>query len=137
MNVRTDQPLRTVSRAAPGRDADARRDVGVGHLEHLLTVPTATVRGFAGAVADALHDGVLPYADRMRLLKRAERLGIGRFDANLIIASVRARLADTPPTFTLVGEIEPASSPTHRRLPALVVIATVQAIIIALAVALF
>lgn len=67
----------------------------VGHLEHVLRVPAAIVHGFAEAVADALVAGVLPYADRQRLLRRAARLGIGRFDANLIIASVQHRESPT------------------------------------------
>lgn len=69
----------------------------MGHLEHVLTVPPAIVRGYANAVADSLVAGVLPYADRDRLLRRAARLGIGRFDANLIIASVQHRSSDDRP----------------------------------------
>jgi hypothetical protein len=74
-------------RAGPG----PRPAVQVGHLEHVLTIEPAIVRGFAEAVADSLQGGVLPYSDRQRLLRRAARLGIGRFDANLIIASVQHR----------------------------------------------
>ena len=83
-----------------GHAAQATRPVvQVGHLEHVLTIAPAIVRGFAQAVADSLQDGVLPYADRQRLLRRATRLGIGRFDANLIIASVQHRqpARDAPP----------------------------------------
>ncbi len=44
---------------------------------------------FAGLVAARLNDGTLRYSVRRRLLQHAENRGIGRFEANLIIATVQ------------------------------------------------
>lgn len=60
-------------------------------LEHVLTVDAAIVRGFARAAADHLANGPMTLADRDRLLGRGERLGLGRFDANLVLAVVERR----------------------------------------------
>jgi len=54
----------------------------------LVDVDGAVVRGFARAVGDQLDIGPLTLATRDRLLGRAQRLGIKRFDANLIVAAV-------------------------------------------------
>ena len=43
---------------------------------------------FAGMVRQSLDGPILRYSQRAALLKEAGRLGVGRFDANLIIASV-------------------------------------------------
>jgi hypothetical protein len=44
-------------------------------------------------IMDRIRNGVLTYSDRLELLDEAEKLGIGRFDANLIIAAVQHRHA--------------------------------------------
>jgi hypothetical protein len=49
----------------------------------------AAVHVFAQIVEANLCGPLLSYSARQRLLAEAERLGIGRFDANLIIASVQ------------------------------------------------
>jgi hypothetical protein len=49
---------------------------------------------FAASVAAALESGTLRYSRRLRLLREAARLGIERFEANLIIAMVEHRLRD-------------------------------------------
>jgi hypothetical protein len=49
---------------------------------------------FAHEVEDALEAGELRYSVRLELLKRAAHFGIGRFDANLIIAMVQNRVAE-------------------------------------------
>ena len=46
---------------------------------------------FAEEVQSVLTAGVLRYSDRRRLLQSAGRRGIGRFEANLIIAAVQHR----------------------------------------------
>jgi len=46
---------------------------------------------FAGLVPQHLDGPVLCYEDRQSLLEAARRLGIGRFEANLIIAAVQHR----------------------------------------------
>jgi hypothetical protein len=45
--------------------------------------------GFAQLVAQELEGPVLRYSKRQELLREAERRGIGRFEANLIIAAVQ------------------------------------------------
>ncbi|HMO25477.1 MAG TPA: hypothetical protein PKB10_04345 [Tepidisphaeraceae bacterium] len=63
----------------------------------VIAAPAAPVaRGFASAVRGSLQGGVLSYDDRDRLLARASRLGLTRFDALLIIAAVQHGQASTP-----------------------------------------
>jgi hypothetical protein len=63
--------------------------------DRLYTPPARTPRtpieGFADLVTHEVRTGVLPYSNRLGLLDTAGRLGIGRFEANLIIASVQHR----------------------------------------------
>ncbi|HEX5244212.1 MAG TPA: hypothetical protein VFW23_13190 [Tepidisphaeraceae bacterium] len=51
---------------------------------------------FASLVEQRIGQGVLRYSDRARLLSDARRLGIGRFYANLVIATLQHR-ADVEP----------------------------------------
>jgi hypothetical protein len=44
---------------------------------------------FSRAVAQAMEGPILRYSRRQRLLQLAARLGVGRFEANLIIARVQ------------------------------------------------
>lgn len=48
--------------------------------------PRAAVDWFADHVAARLDDQILRYSDRLDLLRQGARLGIDRFDANLVIA---------------------------------------------------
>jgi hypothetical protein len=58
-------------------------------------VPASTLRLFADEVAETIDaPQVLRYSNRQRLLRRARQLGVGRFDANLIIAAVQHRRGD-------------------------------------------
>jgi hypothetical protein len=62
--------------------------------------PSSQDRSFSELVLRKLHGrrrGVLRYSERLELLKEAGRRGIGRFEANLIIASVQHRLKLTVP----------------------------------------
>jgi hypothetical protein len=52
-------------------------------------------RRFAQIVAGELEQGVLRFSARQRLLSTAERMGIGRFQANLVIAAVQHQLGAT------------------------------------------
>lgn len=45
--------------------------------------------GFAQLVAQQLGSGVLRYSDRLSLLSVADAIGMGRFQANLVIAAVQ------------------------------------------------
>jgi hypothetical protein len=46
---------------------------------------------FTSQILGRIRNGVLTYSDRLELLEEAGMLGIGRFDANLIIAAVQHR----------------------------------------------
>jgi hypothetical protein len=64
-------------------------------LEHVLGADPAVLRGYARAIDDALADrGALSLADRDRLVSRGQRLGLKRFDANLVIAAMEQRHRD-------------------------------------------
>ena len=52
------------------------------------------VEAFAAEIERAVEGAVLRYSRRMELLRRARWLGIGRFEANLIIATVLHRRGD-------------------------------------------
>ncbi len=66
---------------------------------------TALERGFAGHVADRLASGPFTFSDRMKLLRSAERIGIARFEANLIISLARN------PAGCVTSTQEPAKPP--------------------------
>ncbi len=51
---------------------------------------------FADHVERALDGRILRYSARLRLLRHAERQGIDRFEANLVIATVQHRLGHLP-----------------------------------------
>jgi hypothetical protein len=53
-------------------------------------------RRFAQIVAGELEQGVLRFSARQRLLSAAERNGMGRFQANLVIAAVQHQHGATP-----------------------------------------
>ena len=53
------------------------------------SVTSAIERGYAAHVATRVRGQILRYSDRLDLLRAAERLGINRFRANLIIATVQ------------------------------------------------
>lgn len=54
--------------------------------------PASPADDFAAHITRKIHGGVLCYSDRLELLGAANDLGIGRFEANLIIAAVQHRL---------------------------------------------
>jgi len=51
---------------------------------------------FAAVVKSQIHGPVLTYSKRKRLLQLADRLGIRRFDANLIVAAMQYRTQTAP-----------------------------------------
>lgn len=53
------------------------------------------MRGFSRAVNDALARGTLSLSTRDRLIERGVRLGLKRFDANLVIAVLEQRRRET------------------------------------------
>jgi len=75
-------------------------------LEEVINAPTGAATGLASAVVDAMDGPRLPWEARQQILGRAARLGISRFDANLIIAAVLHRGAhanEAPPTASSVS----------------------------------
>lgn len=80
-------------------------------------------RDFADEVARQMDSKVLPYSKRLALLDAAENEGIGRFQANLIIAAVQHQMAD---------EQAPSTAPTGRALSLAPVLAfvVVQSVIL-------
>ena len=96
-------------------------DLAAGRPRLGLESPAAR---FASHVRQCTDGQVLRYSQRTELIDAAERQGIGRFEANLIIAAVlhRQNLADLPD--------EPTA---HRLLPAVVTFLLVQMTVLALA----
>lgn len=92
------------------------------HLPERMMTSARSAGRFAGTVARALEDGVLRYSVRMGLLKEAARRGIGRFEANLIIAAVQHQTGAA------------AEEAVHRnrgfRVPPLVMALLVEAVVI-------
>jgi hypothetical protein len=70
----------------------------------ILDAPAA--EKFAILVKYSLIGTLLPYSARQALIRKAGRMGIGRFDANLIIATVQHRMGGSP----IVAEQEPHTS---------------------------
>lgn len=105
------RPMRYVAETAAA-------DVGGWGLP--ASSPPAIVRGFARAVGDRLDGGVLRWDDRRDLIARARRLGIDRFEANLIIASVQHNAPTVP------ASQEAGASWTH----SVAIFAIVQSVIV-------
>lgn len=73
-------------------------DRSPSHRPGVLGVPRDVADAFVLEVEAAIEGGLLRYTARRRLVARAGRLGIGTFDANLLIASVLHHEARHPPT---------------------------------------
>lgn len=58
------------------------------------------MNAFATYVASQFEAGMLRYSKRLAIIEVAESLGIGRFEANLVIAAVQHQLgrSSSPPT---------------------------------------
>ena len=76
-----------VTRRATTRVAPASND----WLDEVIARPAGVVAGLSRAIRECLVDGEMPASDRERLVARAGRLGIGRFEATLLIATVQHR----------------------------------------------
>jgi hypothetical protein len=81
----------------------------------LLPTADATMavveRVFAETVEGHVHEGILCYSDRLKLLRTAQRLHIERFRANLIIALVQRQSQTTRPKMRMAAD----SAMTPRR----------------------
>jgi hypothetical protein len=77
---------------------------------------------FASLVAGQLDGGILRYTQRRWLLGQARRWGIGRFEANLIVAAVQHQRGDGG----LVFELPPRRSLARRIGTSLAAFAVIQ-----------
>jgi hypothetical protein len=57
----------------------------------VIALPAGAAHTFAEVVRERMDGPVLRYSHRTRLIQEAEERGIGRFEANLIIAAVQHR----------------------------------------------
>lgn len=57
----------------------------------MFSVDEAILRGYCQAIEQKLIQGPLSLSDRDRLIRRGVRLGLKRFDANLVLAVVEHR----------------------------------------------
>jgi hypothetical protein len=73
--------------SADARPAD-RSPIDVAGTAAALRASPETVDRFASLVATALDEGVLRHSRRQSLLRRGTNLGLGLFEANLVIAAV-------------------------------------------------
>jgi len=71
-----------------------------------LQADPIVVSAFTDQVTQALDGYVLRYSNRLALLASAAKLGISRFEANLIIATVQYR-HNTPPPPPTTGSFWP------------------------------
>ena len=75
------------------RELAAREDERRGNKammsDAVVALPLGAAQSFSGLVREHLDGPVLRYSHRANLLRAAERSGIGRFEANLIIAAVQ------------------------------------------------
>ena len=82
--------LRVLAGAHDRHHVRAARDAAARPIH---AEPRDSVREFSDRVSCELTGtGILRYSRRLALLNRAQRLGIDRFDANLMIAAVQNRL---------------------------------------------
>ena len=83
------------------------------------------VRWFGERVAREVDRQALRYSQRLQLLQQASRVGIDRFEANLIISAVQHRLGARGPA------IPERAQPKPMRLVPVLVFVVVQFVVIA------
>src|SRR5258708_7362846 len=88
--------LRHRLRHDPVRLHQSLRTLNSGGQEIEPAAPISAAVAFAEMVEKSLDGPILRYTQRVKLLKSAERLGIERFEANLVIAAVLHRHRDLP-----------------------------------------
>ncbi len=81
---------------------DARR-VAETRSNPVVTLPAGAAGRFAELVRDRMEGPVLRYSHRTRLIREAQQRGIGRFEANLVIAAVQHQVETT-------REVQPVAS---------------------------
>jgi len=112
------------------RDLADRHDGPAAAANRSQPIPTPShdrrARAFAEEVASRMDGPVLRYSQRRELLAVAQRTGIGRFEANLIIAAVRHRQVENHSSEAAPGDSAPRRA--FSLAPVLVVL-TVESII--------
>ncbi len=96
--------LRHVHRGNPARLARSLRELSAAYDGVWRARPSVSVqrvaldpaRRFTQLVEKVLDGPTLLYSERLKLLRAARRLGVRRFDANLIIAAVQERRPHAP-----------------------------------------
>lgn len=83
LRARHSHDLATLHQALSALAQESNREIPT------LPKPEGPAAGFAQLVTQELDGPVLRYSKRQALLREAERRGIGRFEANLIIAAVQ------------------------------------------------
>jgi hypothetical protein len=89
--------LRQLSELHDSRYRQVAPETPAGIQSHRQWAPdqaesSARMNEFACEVASRIQGTILRHSERVKLLNRAATLGIGRFDANLAIASVQNQL---------------------------------------------
>lgn len=84
-----------VERYSALRELSHRHDIDFRPANH-TPVDQSRTSAFGQIVNEHVHGQVLSYSRRLGLLGVARRLGIGRFEANLIIAAVQHRRGRSP-----------------------------------------
>jgi hypothetical protein len=81
---------------ASGRPRSESRATGLPATpEYVIDQTSTTIRDFANAVVKCMDGPILRYSQRLELMRRAKRIGLRTFDANLIIAAVQNRVKET------------------------------------------
>ena len=88
------ESLQTLSRNCDAAQPARPASVGTPALTAVFEVSPETVRRFSRMVRDRLEGQILRFEPRQLLIRAAGRMGIDRFQANLIIAAVQH--AQTP-----------------------------------------
>lgn len=92
-----------IGNSPTGNSPTGNAPVGDG-VRGVLNAPPDVVDRFAVLVRAMLDEGMIRYSRRQALLRRADRLGIGRFEAALVIAAVEHRHR----TYAAPGEVPPS-----------------------------
>lgn len=79
-------PIRVVRKPHPAKIQSTNIEPAMGDA---LDATPGVVEGLRSAIEAALVDGQLSLADRHRFISRGIRLGLSRFDASLVVASVQ------------------------------------------------
>jgi hypothetical protein len=75
----------------------ALRQLAATQIQRVITTPDkSAAQRFADHVRDSMDGPILRYSVRRRLLREADARGIGRFEANLIIAAVQHKVDCVP-----------------------------------------